>query len=170
MQIPRALFRHARTVLAVAGLVVGLQLPARAAPSTPASAPAPSIDETQPTEAALRAIVDHWGDAELTGDVAYLEQLLAREYRSIGPNGESHLRAGILEHARRSAGSAEARKARDAYLQAHPTEKAVVIHGALGIVSYFNPQRGVDSSIRGSDVFVYEAKRWHAVYSLHNGA
>jgi hypothetical protein len=168
MQIYRTLSLHARIAVAAAGLAVGA-LPAVAAPSTPAGDPA-HVDETQPNEAALRTIVDHWGDAELGGDVAYLEQLLAPEYRSVDAKGASHPRAMILEHAKHSAGSAEARKARDAYMLAHPSEKAVVIHGALGIVSYFNPQRGVDSSIRGSDVFVYEAKRWHAVISMHNGA
>jgi len=55
-------------------------------------------------------------------------------------------------------------------MQAHPTEISTVIHGTLGIVSYFNPSRGLDTGIRGSDVLVYEANRWHAVYSMHNGA
>lgn len=139
---------------------------ASAAPATPAA----RVDETQATEAALRAISVHWGDAELEGDVAYLEQLLAPEYRSVDAKGVSHPRAMILEHARHSAGAAEARKTRDAFLQAHPTEMSVTIHGTVGVVSYFDPKRGVDASIRGGDIFVYEAKRWHAVFSLHNGA
>jgi hypothetical protein len=151
--------------LAAAGVLCGLPAPASAGPK-----PAPAVDETQHTEAALRAIVDHWGDAEVDGDVAYLEQLLLPEYRSIDAKGGSHPRARILEHARTNAGSAEARKAVDAFKLAHPTEVSVVIHGDTGIVSYFNPKRGLDSSIRGSDIFVFEARRWHAVYSLHNGA
>lgn len=155
-------------MIVVIGLV-GWQAPAKATPAAPAGAAA-HVDESQRTEAALRAIVEHWGDAELEGDTGYLELLLVPEYRSVSPTGESHPRARILEHARRSTGSAEARKARDAFKQAHPTEVAVVIHGLIGIVSYFNPHRGLDSSIRGSDVFVYEANRWHAVYSLHNAA
>ncbi len=165
--------RSVLAIIAVAGVLGGSPAPASAAPGAPAdrpAAPAPRVDETERSEAALRAIVEHWGDAEIEGDVGYLEQLLAPEYRSIGPNGAAHPRAMILEHARRNAGSAEARKSRDAFKQAHPTSKAVVIHGAIGIVSYFNPQRGPDQSVRGADVFVYEGDRWHAIYSLHNGA
>jgi hypothetical protein len=146
--------------IAVVGLVGAL----------PASLEAAPIDEGQQTEAALRGIVHHWDDAEANGDVHYLEQLLAPEYRSVDAKGGSHPRAGILEHARRGAGSAEERKAREAWMKAHPTEIAVVLHGDLGIVSYFNPQHGVDHSTRGSDVFVYEDHHWRAIYSLHNSA
>ena len=136
--------------------------------------PAAAVDETQQSEAALRAIDDHWGRAEKDGDVTYLAQLLAPEYRSIGPRGEATPRAALLEHAGRRTGSAEARaeahRSADAYLQTHPTEVAVVLHGTLGIVSFFNPARGPDHSVRGADVFVYEGHRWHAIYSLHNVA
>lgn len=158
---PRSL--HLLIFLAATG--VGVHAPASAAPG---------VDESQPTEAALRAITDHWGHAEVDGDLGYLEHLFAPEYRSVGPDGRSVPRAKILEHTRRNKSSAEERgeerKRRDAFMQAHPTEKLVVIHGQIGIVSYFNAHRGVDSSIRGSDVFVYEGNAWRAVYSLHNGA
>jgi hypothetical protein len=149
------------------------------APATAAPAPSPAVrsaaaptsaDETEHTEAALRAIVEHWTDAEVSGDVAYLEQLLAPEYRSVSAKGASHTRAMLLDHARHNTGSAKARKQVEDFRREHPTEKSVVIHGDLAIVSYFDPELGVDSSIRGSDVFVYESHRWRAVYSLHNGA
>jgi hypothetical protein len=163
MQYVRLRFLHPLTVVLAtsAGVLGGVPAPASAAPG---------VDEGQPTEAALRVITDHWGQAEVEGDLGYLEQLLAPEYRSVGPDGRSIPRATILEHARRNSGSDEKRKRRAAYLQAHPTEKLVVIHGDIGIVSYFNPHRGVDSSISGSDVFVYERNRWHALHSLHNVA
>jgi hypothetical protein len=136
--------------------------------------PAAAIDETLPSEAALRAIDEHWGRAESDGDVAYLSQLLAPEYRSVGPRGEVTSRAALLEHTTRRAGSAEARaeahRSAEAYRQAHPTELSIVLHGTLGIVSYFDPTRGAEHSVRGADVFVYEGRRWHAVYSLHNAA
>jgi len=152
-----------------AGLLGGLAAPANAAPSSRASAAAFG-DETQHTEAALRAIVHHWDDAEQTGDISYLEELLVPEYRSVDAKGESHPRAMILQSARRNATSDAASKAAEAFKKAHPTEIAVVIRGEVAIVSYFNPHRGLDTSIRGSDIFVYEGNRWHAVHSLHNGA
>jgi hypothetical protein len=141
-----------------------------AASSSAHAAPPATVDETQHNEAALRAIVEHWNEAEVSGDVAYLDQLWAPEYRSVGAKGESHTRAMLLDHARHNTGSAEARKRVEDFKREHPTEMSVVIHGDTGIVSYFNPKLGVDSSIRASDVFVYEDHRWRAVYSLHNGA
>jgi hypothetical protein len=78
----------------------------------------------------------------------------------------------LLERAERSRRSAEARAERraagEAFLRAHPTEVAVAIDGPVGIVSYYDPRRGLDHSVRGSDVFVYEHNRWHAIYSMHN--
>jgi hypothetical protein len=148
--------------------------PAPATAAAPTAAPTAAVDETLQTEAALRAIDDHWGRAEGDGDVAYLAQLLAPEYRSIGARGEATPRAALLDHTRRRTASAEARaearKAVEAFKQTHPTEVAVVLHGTLGIVSFFNPKRGADHSVRGADIFVYEGGRWHAVYSLHNAA
>ncbi|MEO7735512.1 MAG: nuclear transport factor 2 family protein [Kofleriaceae bacterium] len=175
MQTHRNRFITTVALLAVAALFGASASAQPAKSSAPAKQAAPAtqaapVDETQANEAALRAIAVHWGDAELGGDVGYLEQLLTPEYRSVDAKGVSHPRAMILAHARRSGGAEEARKARDAFMKAHPTEMSVTIHGTVGVVSYFDPRRGLDASIRGGDVFVYEAKRWHAVFSLHNGA
>ena len=131
-------------------------------------------DETKRDEAALRAIDDHWGRAEGEGDVAYLTQLLAPEYRSIGASGKATTRDALLEHTARRASSAaareEARKAREAFMAAHPTAVSVVLHGSVGIVSFYNPKRGADQAVRGVDVFIYEDNRWRALYSFHNAA
>lgn len=170
-----AMSRVAGTIAgAVAVALAILHLAASHAVAGPAARASGPADENRRDEAALRAIVDHWDRAELDGDPEYLAQLLAPEYRSVGAAGEATTRATLLEHAERVRRSAEARaerrKSGEAFLRAHPTEVAVAIHGALGIVSYYNPRRGVDHSVRGSDVFVYENGRWYAVYSLHNGA
>jgi hypothetical protein len=174
----RSLLTALAAVTAVAAMFAAAS-PTRANPApsavpAPAAAPAVAVDETLQNEAALRAVDDHWGRAEQDGDVAYLAQLLSPEYRSIGVRGEATPRAALLEHAGRRTGSAEARaearKKVEAFKQTHPTEMAVVLHGTLGIVSFFNPKRGEDHSVRGADVFIYEGHRWHAVYSLHNAA
>jgi hypothetical protein len=131
-------------------------------------------DETKRDEAALRAIDDHWGRAEGDGDVAYMTQLLAPGYRSISPTGKATTREALLEHTARRASSVaareEARKAREAYMAAHPTGVSVVLHGSIGIVSFYDPKRGADQSVRGADVFLYEDHRWRAIYSFHNAA
>jgi hypothetical protein len=130
-------------------------------------------DEAKHDEAALRAVDKHWGDAETEGDVAYLAELLAPEYRSIGVTGEATTRARLLEKAAKrttEAARAEARKASQAFTAAHPTGVSVVIRGDVGIVSFYNPERGADHAVRGADVFVYQDHRWRAVISLHNSA
>src|SRR6185295_19199387 len=100
--------------------------------------------------------------------------LLAPGYRTISPTGKAKTREALLESTRRRAGSAaardEARKAREAYMAAHPTEMSVVLRGAIGIVSFYNPARGADQAVRGADVFIYEDHRWRAIYSFHNSA
>lgn len=133
----------------------------------------PGADESKRDEAALRALEDHWSRAESDGDVAYLSQLFAPEFRSISPTGETATRAAILEHAAKrntEAARAQARKNAKEYLAKHPTQMAVTVEGAVGIVSFYNPQRGADHAVRGADILVYEDNRWHAVYSIHNGA
>jgi hypothetical protein len=151
-----------RSIVAVAIALSALGGPAAA---NPTGSPG---DETQPSEAGLRAVAEHWNAAERDGDVAFLEQLLVPEYRSIDAKGEAHPRAVILAYVKAKGGSAERRREVEAYKTAHPTQTAVTVHGTLGVVAYFNPTRGIDHSVRGSDVFVYEDHHWHAVYSLHN--
>lgn len=157
----------ARSLLATA-LLVAAPLAAE-----PAAGPPPA-DETRPDEAGLRATAHHWDLAEADRDVAYLSQLLAPEFRSVGVTGEVTSRAALLEQAARLQRSADARARRRAdsaaFVKAHPSAVAVTIHGTVGIVSYYNPARGEAHSIRGADVFVYEARRWHAVHAMHNAA
>lgn len=154
------------SLIVAASIVLGSALAASPARADP--------DETRHDEAALRAIDDHWGRAEEAGDVDYLAALLAPGYRSISATGKATTRDALLAHTRQRAGSAtardDARKARAAYMAAHPTEMSVVLRGAIGIVSFYNPARGADQAVRGADVFVYEDHRWRAIYSFHNSA
>lgn len=132
------------------------------------AAAADAVDETRATDAALRAVVQHWSQAETDGDTAYLEQLLLPEYRSVDSKGMATPKAKIVDRAKRNQGSDRARHEAEAYRRTHPTEISVVIHGPIGVVSYFNPARGAQSGVRSSDVFVYEGQRWHAIYSQHS--
>src|SRR5262249_46204003 len=139
----------------------------------PAADANPSPDESKRDEAALRAIDDHWGRAETEGDVAYLSELLAPEYRSIGVTGEATTRASLLDRAAQrttEAARSDAPKATQESLPKRPSETSLVAHGSIGVVSFYNPKPGADRSVPGADVFVFENNPWHAVFSLHNGA
>jgi hypothetical protein len=132
----------------------------------PAGAPRASV-ETPRTEAAVRAIEDHWLRAEGTGDVEYLRRLLLPEYRSVSARGEAITKDAILNRAARNRASGEGMRAIEAYLAAHPTEEAVTLRDDVAIVSFFDPRIGVEKGVRSSDVFVHVDGAWHALYSQH---
>ncbi|WP_266168613.1 nuclear transport factor 2 family protein [Dyella subtropica] len=124
-------------------------------------------DETGHTEAAVLAVEDHWEQAEGSGDLTYIEQLLLPEYRSVGSNGSAHAKADILAHAAKNRGSDKGMKEIEAYLKAHPIGHTVVMSGDVAIVSFYDPALGPQKGVRSSDIFVYRNSGWHAVYSQH---
>lgn len=133
------------------------------------SATAAPVDETAHSAAAVEAVDQHWLEAELDGDTAYLEQLLLPAYRSVGADGAVHPRDAIIAHAAKSRGSDEQRRKVEAWIKAHPSAQKVVLQGDTAILSFYDPARGADHSVRSSDIFVYVDGRWHAIYSQHAG-
>jgi hypothetical protein len=126
-------------------------------------------DETARTEAAVIAVDEHWLEAELSGDSAWLDAMLLPEYRSVGTDGAVHPKSAIMAHAAKNRGSDEERRKVEAWIKAHPSGKAVVIHGDTAILSFYDPTKGAASDVRSSDIFVYVDGRWHALYSQHSG-
>jgi hypothetical protein len=130
---------------------------------------AAGVDETARTEAAVIAVDQHWLEAELGGDTAWLDDMLLPEYRSVGTDGAVHPKSAIMAHAAKNRGSDEERRKIEAWLKTHPSGKAVVIHGDTAILSFYDPAKGAASDIRSSDIFVYVGGHWHALYSQHSG-
>ncbi len=56
--------------------------------------------ETQKTTGAIIAVEHHWTQAEVHGDVAYINRLLLREYQSVNADGSSHPKSAVLADAR----------------------------------------------------------------------
>lgn len=137
--------------------------------SSPAAIAA-GVDETTRSEAAVIAVDQHWLEAELGGDTAYLDDLLLPEYRSVGVDGVAHPKAAIMAHAAKNRGSDEERNKVEAWLKTHPSGKSVVIHGDTAILSFYDPALGVAKGVRSSDIFVYVDGHWHALYSQHSAA
>lgn len=128
-----------------------------------------TVDESAHTEAAVIAVDQHWLDAELDGDTAYLERLLLPEYRSVGADGVAHAKAAIVAHAAQNRGSDAARRRVEAWLAAHPSGTSVAIHGDVAVLSFYDPRLGPQQGVRSSDIFVYGGdRRWHALYSQHS--
>ncbi|MGH8157394.1 MAG: nuclear transport factor 2 family protein [Rhodanobacter sp.] len=147
----------------VAMLVLGTEAMIASSPAAIAA----GSDETARNESAVIAVDQHWLEAELGGDTAYLDDLLLPEYRSVGADGVAHPKAAIVAHAAKNRGSDEERNKVEAWLKTHPSGKSVVIHGDTAILSFYDPVLGATKGVRSSDIFVYVEGRWHALYSQH---
>lgn len=147
----------------VALLVLGVQWTTAAT-----IAHAAGVDEAGKTEAAVMAVDQHWMDAELDGDSAWLDAMLLPEYRSVGADGTVHPKAAIIAHAAKNRGNDAERHKVEAWLKANPLGKSVVIRGDTAIITFYDPQLGPKNGVRSSDIFVYQGGHWHALYSQHS--
>lgn len=124
-------------------------------------------DETGHTANAVKAVDQHWLNAELDGDSAFLQALLLPAYRSVGADGAVHPRQAILAHAASNRGSDKERRQVEAWLKTHPSGQDVVIVGDTAILSFYDPALGPARGVRSADVFVYVDGHWRALYSQH---
>jgi hypothetical protein len=126
-------------------------------------------DETQHSEAAVMAVDRHWSIAELTGNTAWLDQMLLPEYRSVGNGGMAHDKQAILADAATRKGTelAKAQQQFATYQKEHPYGSAVLLRGDTAIVSFYDLTLGPQKGVKSSDVFVYVDGHWHALYSQH---
>ncbi|WP_426701495.1 nuclear transport factor 2 family protein [Rhodanobacter sp. Col0626] len=152
------------TCLAVLALGAGTAFAAAAA----AAAGANGVDESARSKAAVIAVDQHWLEAELDGDTAWLNEMLLPEYRSVDADGAVHAKATIVAHAAKNRGNDEARRKVEAWLKANPSGKSVTIRGNTAIISFYDLAKGADKDVRSSDVFVYVDGRWHGLYSQHS--
>lgn len=146
---------------------LGLVLPGIVAIGTPAVAADANAQasENAKTAAAVIAVDDHWLQAEVSGDTAWLDAMLLPEYRSISSDGKPADKQKILAGAARNRGSDKMRKQVDAWLKTHPTKTSVVMQGDVAILSFSDPKTG---HVMSSEVFVYRDGGWHAIYSQHS--
>ncbi|HEX5353257.1 MAG TPA: nuclear transport factor 2 family protein [Rhodanobacteraceae bacterium] len=135
--------------------------------ATTARAKGSHVDESAHTSAAVIAVDDHWSQAEVNGDTAWLGRMLTPDYRSISADGKILDKPTLLAHATKNRGSDKMRKQVDEWRKSHPTKESVVMHGDVAILSFSNPKTG---RVRSSDIFVYRNGGWHALYSQHSKA
>jgi hypothetical protein len=119
------------------------------------------------TSAAVIADDDGWGQAEETGDTAYVDRLLLPEYRSISVDGSTHDKAAILASTRKS--SPERTAKIQQWKATHPETPSVVISGDTAVLT-FALDRGSPKPIMSCDIFVYRDGHWRAIYSQHTAA
>jgi hypothetical protein len=136
----------------LAALCAASLLPSLALPTLARAAPDP---ETQRTIEGVRAVETHWGRAFVTGDAAYLEQLLSDGYVSVNASGRVRPKAEIIALARKIAAGPNPPK---------PVESTAKIE-VRGDAAISTAVGETDASV---DVFFYKDGRWHAWYSQHS--
>jgi hypothetical protein len=123
--------------------------------------------EAAKTTAALLVVEDHWMQAEIHGDVAYVAQLLLPRYESVNADGVAHPRSAILANAKKNGESDKMARTVAMYMKLHPYGTLVRIEGDTGIVTFYSLKGGPQKGVMSSDIFVYLDGEWHAVYSQH---
>ncbi len=111
-----------------------------------------------------------WDKAENTGDVAYVDNLLLPDYRSVSADGSVHNKSDILANAKSNIGSPDHAAKVAKWQAAHPMDTAAVIQGDTAIVTFHLKPLGPEKGIMSSDIFVYRDGEWHAIYSQHTDA
>lgn len=125
--------------------------------------------ETAKTAAAVKAVDQHWLEAEEGGDTAWLDGMLLPDYRSVGVAGTFATKAAILAHATQNRGSHKMKQQVAAWQAAHPVEQQVTLQGDTAILSFVSSAPASKGKLYSSDVFVYVDGRWRALYSSHTG-
>ena len=131
---------------------------------------APSAKPQPKTAAAVIAADDGWEKAEESGDVAYVDNLLLPDYRSVSADGSVLDKAAILANAKNNLGSAEHAAKVAKWLASHPMDAAAVIQGDTAVVTFHLKPLAPEKGIMSSDIFVYRDGEWHAIYSQHTNA
>lgn len=125
------------------------------------------VDQTARTSAAVIAVDDHWSQAEVRGDTAWLDSMLLPEYRSISADGKILDKKSLLAHAAQNRGSDKMARLVAQWRKTHQTRTSVAMRGNVAILTFSDPQTG---RVRSSDIFVYQGGGWHALYSQHSKA
>lgn len=160
--------RHARVRLACFGLWLGAAAIAAPAMAAPQGGPS-ATDETAHTAAAVKAVDQHWLEAEESGDAAWLDGMLLPDYRSVDVAGTFATKAGIVAHAAKNRGSDKMKQEVAAWQAAHPVDQQVTLQGDTAILSFVSAAPATKGKLYSSDVFVYVDGRWRALYSAHTG-
>ena len=116
----------------------------------------------QADEAAIRTLEQKWDAANLKGDAAALEQILAPSFLLTGDDGKVHTRAQVLSEL----------KSRNITYQAARTEELnIILHGDAAVVSgrwrgsYRNRGKTVNLLERFTNFYVRKNGNWQCVAS-----
>lgn len=118
--------------------------------STPVTAKDPTADQV------VRQVEDAWSQAFVSGDTAFLSELLDPGYVSVSASGTARSREQVIDLARRYAEKSPGQKA-----QPLPPSSKIQVHGGLALVTHHGPN---EVSV---DVLHLSNGAWRALYSQH---
>jgi hypothetical protein len=132
----------------------------------------PALAAEPRTQAAVIAADEAWGDAEIAGNAAFVDQLLLPGYVSIGADGKVTSKATIVAGARGRTEEARAKLSDQvaAWMKAHPMRAEVMIADDTAILKWVSAKPGAGGAVSSCDIFVYQDGRWRAIYSQHSSA
>lgn len=152
-------------------LIVGILMcggAAAIASETPAELANQRSDARTPE--AVKAADAAWLSAEINGDYKFLEWFLLDGYESIDATGSIYSRAALIENRRRRGKSDEFAQRLREWREQHPNHAEVKIYRDTAVLTWVADDPGSKIPIYSCDIFVYQNRHWHAIYSQHSSA
>jgi hypothetical protein len=120
------------------------------------------------TPEAVKAADAAWLDAEINGDYKFLEWFLLDGYESIGATGSIFSRAALIENRRLRGRSDEFAKQVREWREQHPNHAEVKIYGDTAVLTWVADDPSSKTPVYSCDIFTYQNRHWHAIYSQHS--
>jgi hypothetical protein len=108
------------------------------------------------SEATIKELEKQWSRAFYTGDTAFLECLYDSDFRNVDSNGE------LIERDQDIAGAIK-NVGKSWNYDANKNQSSIFMHLHTAVVTFF---RGTaEHGYRGTDIYEYDGKHWHAIFS-----
>jgi hypothetical protein len=122
------------------------------------------------TPEAVKAADAAWLHAEISGDYKFLEWFLLDGYESIDATGSIFSRAALIENRRRRGRSEEFAKQVREWREKHANHAEVKIYRDIAVLTWVADDQSSKTPIYSCDIFIYQNRHWHAIYSQHSTA
>jgi hypothetical protein len=115
-----------------------------------------SLPKQDASEATIKEVEKQWSRAFYTGDTEFLECLYASNFRNVDSKGILTDRAQDIASALKNVGKSWT-------FNPDKNQTAIFMHLHTAIATFFrgNSEHGY----RGSDIYEFDGKRWHAIFS-----
>jgi uncharacterized protein DUF4440 len=115
-----------------------------------------SLPKQDASEATIKELEKQWSQAYSTGDTAFLECLYGSNFRNVDSKGVLTDRAGDISSAVKNVGKS---------WTYDPTKyhTSIFMHLHTAVATFLRADS--EHGYRGTDIYEYDGKRWHAIFS-----